>query len=197
MKNHTHILVIVAVTFVLTLVCLSMQDLRAADFTMGPMESNIDRMGSDYRNFDLSTADPNLCQASCGQDPTCQAWTYVKPNTIQGPRPRCWLKKAIPLRQSNNCCVSGIKVRSPLPNMGPVQTNFDRPGSDLIGFDLPAADYRLCRAECAGNPQCRAWTYVRPNTIQGPQPRCWLKKSIPQANQNTCCISGTKGVPID
>ena len=104
MKDQNHALVIFAVAFVLTLVCLPLQG-----FSMGPMEGNIDRMGSDYSNFDLSTANPKLCQDSCARDPKCKAWTYVKPNTIQGPRSRCWLKNSIPPAQKNTCCISGIK----------------------------------------------------------------------------------------
>jgi len=181
----------IVATFVLTLVSLSLQDhlTAGADITMGPKESNSDRIGGDYRNFDLSAPNPDLCQASCGNDPQCKAWTYVKPNTIQGPNPRCWLKNRIPLRKSNACCESGIKA--PSSQMGQVLTDFDRPGSDITSFDLPASDYKFCQAECAGNPQCQAWTYVKPNTIQGPNPRCWLKNSKPAAVRNTCCISGS------
>jgi hypothetical protein len=60
------------------------------------MEYNIDRMGQDYQNFDLPKADPRICQERCAADPRCRAWTYVRPNTIQGPRPRCWLKHSVP-----------------------------------------------------------------------------------------------------
>jgi hypothetical protein len=39
--------------------------------------------------------------------------------------------------------------------------------------------------------QCRAFTYVNPG-FQGPNARCWLKNSAPQANPSNCCISGVK-----
>ncbi|GEM_PF-4838239 len=76
---------------------------------MGPMEWDTDRMGLDYSNFDLPEADPALCRDACARDSKCKAWTYVKPNTIQGPRPRCWLKYAVPRPSHNTCCVSGVK----------------------------------------------------------------------------------------
>ncbi|MGA7933804.1 MAG: hypothetical protein WCA35_09675, partial [Kovacikia sp.] len=31
-----------------------------------------------------------------------------------------------------------------------------------------------------------------PNTIQGPNPRCWLKHTVPSQRVNSCCVSGTK-----
>ncbi len=82
-----------------------------AGFRMSPMEQNTDRGGSNYNVFDLPRPDPALCQDACVRDPKCMAWTYVKPRTIQGPRPRCWLKQAVPPSASNLNCVSGYKLR--------------------------------------------------------------------------------------
>ncbi len=73
------------------------------------LEWDTDRPGLDYHSMDLPSPDPNLCLRECYYDPQCQAWTYVKPNTIQGPYPRCWLKYAVPPPQLNSCCVSGVK----------------------------------------------------------------------------------------
>jgi hypothetical protein len=81
---------------------------KAADL-MSDMDWDIDRKGSDYNNFDLQTSDPTLCEDACANDPKCKAWTYLKPNTVQGPRPRCWLKHSIPPPEPNPNCVSGYK----------------------------------------------------------------------------------------
>jgi hypothetical protein len=78
---------------------------------MSPTEWGIDRSGLDYSNFDLTDSDPTLCLNACAIDSSCKAWTYVKPNTIQGPNPRCWLKYAIPSPRQSPCCVSGTKTR--------------------------------------------------------------------------------------
>lgn len=77
---------------------------------MFDMEYDTDRPGLDYKNFDLPYAEPMLCQQACLDDPKCKAWTYVKPNTIQGPNPRCWLKYAVPQPHHATCCISGVKV---------------------------------------------------------------------------------------
>ena len=49
----------------------------------GPIEYSIDRLGGDYRNFDVP---PELtgaaCMAACAADNKCRAWTYVRPGYI-------------------------------------------------------------------------------------------------------------------
>ena len=74
-------------------------------------ENNTDRLGQDYRGFDLAQADPNLCQLACSGETQCQAWTYVKPN-IQTAAARCYLKTGTPNPTPNACCVSGTKQTS-------------------------------------------------------------------------------------
>ena len=82
------------------------------------MELDTDRPGLDIDVLDLSTADPASCDEACRQDPNCQAWTYVKPDTIQGPEARCWLKGVIPGAVPNPCCISGFKPFE-MPAAGP------------------------------------------------------------------------------
>jgi hypothetical protein len=74
-----------------------------------PMEWGMDRPGQDYFNFVPRSADPGECQRKCVNDRRCKAWTYVQPNTIQGPQPRCWLKYGVPRQRQDPCCVSGVK----------------------------------------------------------------------------------------
>lgn len=144
-------------------------------------EQGFDRPGADYKNFDLAAADPALCLASCASELLCKAWTYVKPG-VQGPKSRCWLKSTIPPAVKNGCCDSGVKS---------VEYGLDRPGMDYKNFDLAKPDPQLCESSCAGEAQCKAWTYVNPGW-QGPKPRCWLKNNVPATVVNTCCNSGLK-----
>jgi hypothetical protein len=72
------------------------------------MESNTNRRGQDYRNFDLAQPRPELCQSECAADGKCKAYTYVKPG-LQGQKARCWLKTGVPNPQADSCCVSGVK----------------------------------------------------------------------------------------
>ena len=71
-------------------------------------EPGIDRMGGDYRSFDLDAPDPRLCEARCLAEDRCRAWTYVVPGH-QGPSARCWLKSVVPAPRQSECCTSGVK----------------------------------------------------------------------------------------
>jgi hypothetical protein len=153
------------------------------------LEQNIDRPGSDFRNFDIDPPQPgmfggpvDICRETCSRDGNCKAWTLVNPG-VQGPKARCWLKNAIPAAHQNNCCTSGVPVRSFEPNV-------DRAGSDYKNFDLASADPNLCKTACENErATCKAWTFVRPG-VQGPSARCWLKNTVPPARTSNCCTSG-------
>jgi hypothetical protein len=75
------------------------------------MEDNTDRMGMDYRSFDLPAADPKLCKSACEAETQCKAYTFVRPG-VQGPQARCWLKTSVPNPTRSACCVSGVKAQS-------------------------------------------------------------------------------------
>ena len=76
-------------------------------------EAGVDRPGKDYKNFDLQSADPELCKKACQDDPNCKAYTYVKPG-VQGASARCWLKSDVPAAAANECCISGVKDQAVL-----------------------------------------------------------------------------------
>jgi hypothetical protein len=69
------------------------------------------------------------------------------------------------------------------------EQGFDRPGNDYRDFDLLNPDPELCKAACASDADCAAWTYVHPG-VQGESARCWLKNPAPEAVADACCISG-------
>jgi hypothetical protein len=162
-----------------------------AGVLMSLMRGNINRPGSDIANMNLPAANPSMCQQQCTDNASCRSWTYVNPG-VQGPQAHCWLKNAMPLEQGDACCTSGVKVDVHPANMHNLEGAVDRPGSDFANFDLPSADFHLCQGECAVNGTCHSWAYVEPNTIQGPNPRCWLKNAVAAAANDGCCVSGTK-----
>jgi hypothetical protein len=95
-------------------------------------------------------------------------------------------------------CKKSNQPPPPLPLSGPspaislaLEYDVDRPGADYRNFDLPQAGAEACRDACADDPQCQAFTYVKPS-VQGPNARCWLKQSAPQAGFSSCCVSGVK-----
>ena len=73
------------------------------------------------------------------------------------------------------------------------QLNTGLPGGGDFAHIIPASDNaKLCQQACMQKKQCRSWTYVKPNTIQGASPNCWLKQGVPAAVTNNCCTSGVK-----
>ena len=70
------------------------------------------------------------------------------------------------------------------------EQNMDRPGGDYDRLDSSAPGD--CAARCQSDLRCRAFTFVRWQTIQGPQGQCWLKSSVPAPRPSDCCISGVK-----
>jgi hypothetical protein len=69
------------------------------------------------------------------------------------------------------------------------ETDTNRFGSDYRSLDAP--DAQKCQAACAGEAQCKAWTWVKPG-VQGPSAKCWLKNAVPVASKSNCCVSGVK-----
>ena len=74
----------------------------------GPLEISIDRLGGDYRYFEVA-ADPTgaVCKAACEAESKCRAWTYVRAGYIT-PFPRCYLKDKIKPPRRKPCCISGV-----------------------------------------------------------------------------------------
>lgn len=159
----------------------------AAAANGAPFEPNIDRTGGDYTNVTLPPgADAHACQSLCDADGTCKAWTFVKAG-VQAPNPRCWLKNTVPPPHTSNCCTSGVK-----PTPATIEHNIDRTGGDYTNVTLPpGSNAQACRSLCSADGACRAWTFVKAG-VQAPNPRCWLKNTVPPPHHDTCCASGVK-----
>jgi hypothetical protein len=69
----------------------------------------------------------------------------------------------------------------------------------LVGLNLFGHDYRSfrtlndngaqCSATCNSEAQCRGWSWVKPG-VQGASAMCWLKDSLPVANNDSNTNSG-------
>ena len=74
----------------------------------GPIERSIDRIGGDYRRFEItSNPDVEICKKACEEDNRCRAWTYVRPG-YSGVAARCYLKDRITRPRHKPCCISGV-----------------------------------------------------------------------------------------
>ena len=54
----------------------------------GPIEFAIDRVGGDYRHFELPPDHTGKsCQLACEAEEGCRAWTYLRPGYVGAARP--------------------------------------------------------------------------------------------------------------
>jgi hypothetical protein len=148
----------------------------------------VDMPGFDYANF--NAASPFICRNSCGGDPNCRGWTWVKPG-IQGPSGRCWLKDRVPRLVKNACCNSGPREYIAASDLK-AEDQTDRPGLDYSNFEIDS--WRTCESTCGRDSRCRAWSYARAG-VQGPRGRCWLKTAVPNPVSNSGVVSGVKYQP--
>jgi hypothetical protein len=74
----------------------------------GETEFSFDRIGGDYRSFDLPPDQRGrACAAACQADPHCRAWTYRRLGYGTAAA-RCYLKDAIKPPRQRPCCISGV-----------------------------------------------------------------------------------------
>ncbi len=74
-------------------------------------DGSTDRPGLDYRTFELSAPNPDLCENACKRETQCRAWTYSWPGA-KGPKAMCALKTGVPPKRSDTCCISGVMSTS-------------------------------------------------------------------------------------
>jgi hypothetical protein len=149
-----------------------------------------DRLGGDYTNFPLRSGDPAQCAARCERDQRCRAWAFSYPVT-ENAVAVCWLKSRVPPRVAATCCVSGVRGAGVIePRSDPIEFGIDRFGGDYRNIELaPDPSGKSCAAACTAEPQCRAWTYVRPGYV-GTSATCFLKEHVTSPQHHPCCISG-------
>src|SRR6202165_2775171 len=74
----------------------------------GAIETSIDRLGGDYRNFGLSdSGGDEAWKTGCVADNKCRAWTYARPGYV-GKDAHCFLKKDIKPPRRKAGFISGV-----------------------------------------------------------------------------------------
>jgi hypothetical protein len=148
-----------------------------------------DRHGGDYTSFAVRSGDPALCATRCDHDSRCRAWSFSYPAGDR--QAECWLKNQVPPRVEDAASASGVRGAGVIePHHGYREFSIDRPGGDYRSLDVAAnAIGETCKAACDAEPQCRAFTYVRPG-YAGPEARCYLKDHLKPPLHKPCCISG-------
>jgi hypothetical protein len=153
-------------------------------------QTNFDRPGGDYQSSPVPSGDPADCALVCERDRRCRAWSFNYPSDTAGSA-LCWLKNSVPARTEDNCCVSGVRGAGVVePRNGAVETSIDRFGGDYRSFELKTSEGdEACKAACANDNKCRAWTYARRGYV-GKDAHCFLKKEIKPPRRKAGFISG-------
>jgi hypothetical protein len=72
------------------------------------IETSIDRLGGDYRNFELKSGEGDeACKSACSGEKQCRAWTYARPGYV-GKAAHCFLKKEIKPPRRKPGFISGV-----------------------------------------------------------------------------------------
>jgi hypothetical protein len=123
----------------------------------------VDRPGSDLAGT-LYTPSADSCRLACIKNASCRAyvWKTTSPN-------RCWLKRAIPDWVPCPTCISGTQLS--------YEQSTSRGAASYSTTDLPQARVELCKAMCARDPACKAYTYTEPGH-PGPNAKCALKSTV-------------------
>jgi hypothetical protein len=155
---------------------------------------NFDRPGGDYATITIHppVPDPAACATRCERDGRCRAWSFRYPAT-DNPNGICWLKKEVPPRVEDNCCVSGVRGTGVIePRSRSTEYSTDRYGGDYRHFDLqPSPNGAACKTACEADNKCRAWTYQRPGYFgQNLSARCYLKNHVKPPRRRAYGISG-------
>ena len=172
--------------------CLVLLALLAAAVSARPAlaQANFDRPGGDYLSAPVTSGDPAECALVCERDRRCHAWTFSYPTELVN-RAVCWLKSNVPARVQSDCCVSGVRGAGVVERRNDaIETSIDRFGGDYKSFDLKSGDGDdACKAACAADNKCRAWTYARPG-YAGKEAQCFLKKDIKPPRRKAGFTSG-------
>jgi hypothetical protein len=172
--------------------CVVTFALLAAALSACPVlaQSSFDRPGGDYQSVPVISGDPADCALICERDKRCRAWSFNYPTDMTNGAV-CWLKNSVPARVPDSCCVSGVRGAGVVePRNGAVETSIDRFGGDYKNFDVKASDGDdACKAACAADNKCRAWTYARPG-YAGKEAQCFLKKDIKPPRRKAGFTSG-------
>lgn len=156
------------------------------------VEYDVDRGGSDYKNFGVNGGH-EVCRDACAGDANCKAYTYTKP--YEGYAAHCWLKSSVstpvPYR---SCCISGVKgaAFNSDTGMGAREDNMSLQGTTLSYYQRPA--FETCQSDCINNGNCKGFTWIMAGTYSPNDPAmCYLMSAVTGRSPSGRHYSGVKG----
>jgi hypothetical protein len=148
-----------------------------------------DVRGGDYQT--VRTRSARACRAECERDPRCRAFAFDER------REACYLKERAGTLERRRGFVAGIRGGvGGVDGRGRLteEVGVDYRGGDYA--DFRARDARACRAQCADDARCQAYTYNLRSGV------CYLKDRVGAPERRRDTVAGVRGggrhaVPID
>ncbi len=171
------------------------------------LEKETNRPGSDFRDFNLPSPDPLLCQKACVEDERCRSFTYLRPETGPGSRvsPHCWLKNGIPPAKPDPNFVSGIVPEKALPPGKPGEWAIERTtrggfAGRFTKMSVKSDGHVMRQWSSADNPteaDAPAALLEKLNrAILAAKPETW-KENYNRPGADACCDLVTTGLHLD
>ena len=117
-------------------------------------------------------------------------------DTVEDKPSKRWSRKWVAMLSTVALSLFGVVVYvlwpAPLARMSDMEYGTNRFGGDYRSFE--ASQPQVCSDTCAREPQCLAFSFVKPG-VQGKTAVCWLKDQVVPPRSDACCISGIKNQP--
>ncbi|HRJ02141.1 MAG TPA: PAN domain-containing protein [Hyphomonas sp.] len=139
----------------------SVSPLEATDASYGPSKAPPGHEVGRYRHgatYSVIDADSALaCQAACGDDGVCQAWSYVA--GYGSAAARCELKQGGGKAEENLLAISGVSPRVDAVIWGTYAPPAPAPSDQLIGEADTSTDGSIALAEVRGSDPVIIYSY--------------------------------------
>jgi hypothetical protein len=119
--------------------------------------------------------------------PICFVFLYVF--VVFGPG-ACMIAAAPPPSAAAPASIPPSAASPSAPAGERYQENTWLPGGDLRTFDLAQGGPEACASACQNEPECYAYSYVKPEHASRGVGECALKHNVPLASKSECCVSG-------
>lgn len=164
------------ITGTLTAALVPLHAETAAPQDIGAVEDGTALQGT---NLTYYAADFGRCQADCANNGQCRGFTWIRAGTYNpGDPAMCYLMANVTGRGAARGHVSVVKGSGG----GAVGGGGREEGTALQGTNLTyyaKPDFAGCQADCAGNPQCKGFTWIAPGTYSAGDPAmCYLMASV-------------------
>ena len=125
-------------------------------------------------------AQPNFaqCQADCANNGQCKGFTWIRAGTYNpGDPAMCYLMANITGRSLARGHVSVVRGSGGGGGSGGREEGTALQGTNLTYYAKPS--FAGCQADCAGNAQCKGFTWIAPGTYSPGDPAmCYLMASV-------------------